>query len=132
MPSPKTIPDLHGLGVLSGMNADKQLALRKLGIFTLGELVRYDPFYYARLVLMIFRGELEKEAVPLRLFLSYSYERKSIDELVQAPPEAIAGIGPAYSRLFKRAFGIETVQQLADFPLLVAAESYLEEVESAR
>ena len=55
----QTFPDTHRLAVLPAMNVDKQLAFHKLGIFSLGDLIRYDPFHYARLILMIAEGALK-------------------------------------------------------------------------
>ena len=47
-------------------------------------------------------------------FFDKAYENKSIEELVKAPVSAISGVSESDAADLKKAFGIDTVEELAN------------------
>ena len=51
-------------------------------------------------------------SVNLSNALDKAYEDRSLAEILNAPPSAIAGLTPEHDRLLKEALGIDTVREL--------------------
>lgn len=51
-------------------------------------------------------------SVNLAKALDKAYENKSIDEILQAPPSALAGLTENHDKLLREALGITTIAEL--------------------
>ncbi len=114
----RNYPDLVSVFDIGSLSSDQIQALIKIGIRTLGDLQRYNPFHYARLLQAAFRDEIGS-AIVLGTFVDFNYESKSPEELIDAPVGIIEGIGPAKAELFQQYFNIYTVEDLANASLFV-------------
>ena len=112
----ESYPDLISVFQISGLNANQIQALVKIGIHTKGDLIRYNPYHYARLMKLSLESGFSEE-LNIRTFVDFQYERKAVADIMGANVDAMEGIGPVKARLLRDNFDIATVEDLANSTL---------------
>ena len=59
----------------------------------------------------------------LAAFLDKAFEDKSLDELADAPVDALAGISKSDADALKQALGIKTIRQLAEHKVILVTQA---------
>lgn len=125
-------------GALQGLKEDKaDKLLATLGVRTIAQLAKWKHFRTARALAALAKREADGgRPADCRLNVNkavdQAYERRSLREIVAAPPSALQGLTPADDDTL-RALGVKTIDALGKWKYAVWAEAIvtLAQLESA-
>lgn len=116
------------LQVLKTLDHSKIEALKSMSVFSLSDLLHYAPVHRARIISAVAKGRLAHD-MDLRSLVQDPNASGDPAQLAVASPEILDGIGTSTANLLKNRFGIQTIEQFAEFPPFVEAERLLGEAE---
>lgn len=121
-----SLQEIISLSVLKSLDPVKITALHSIEIYSLGQLLNYQPIHNARHILAVARGQFAQETIVTHL-LDAKYRKAPSAQLPSAPVDALMGISHEKAAIFERYFNLKTVEQLASFQPFMEAQSYLAE-----
>jgi hypothetical protein len=119
--------DLHAIVSVSAIRSLTPLqiqALATINIRRVSDLLHYRPIHDARLIAAIARREIAHDTIPSEL-VDDAYAGESAANLLSKEVVALRTVKTAAAEVFKTAFDITTIQQLADFKAFEEAQQFL-------
>lgn len=122
--SGSTLYAVLSLNILQSLDHDKIIALKEIGIFSLGDLLHFKPIIYAQILVSVSNRDIGHD-VSVERYLDNSYLSTLQSDIPNLPIVAIEGLGALMEAKFNTAFGITIIKELALFEPFIEAQQYL-------